>query len=1381
MDAINLSEVEDRDTYDAIRSDFLTGLKKVKNPRLIWLGGQAGIGKSTYIEDELLKQFKAEEVLVIDYDKLRDYHPYYKQLIDGGDNKNAATKVQADVAKWAMRLLDDASKLGVNIIFESGLTNLKVVQDGSKTAKGYGYRNEIVAIAKNEHWSIQGIVWRFWKDKQRVNNGEDVNPRFVPFKVHDWAYHNGVHRNLRVIEASREIDEVTVIDPQYNVVYKNALDSPNKLLIAGAYRALQLERMRPILEDEELIYKEQDEEIRAIQEQIGASNDDKIQRKSIFEDAISYFASSRLEQSTKIYKAKWESLRSDIGMIEPETRVAIKEPRVSFTAFAEKRSAKGKTEKDLLKGVKILTRPAAAQSLGSPQESRSEPSSTVGMIGGKKITILQRPKLGTPPDTVEEKPSESIPESPPQDVLAQKSISESGEFSLKPSAQVESDKEASVKAFIDAIISGDSVDGMSLIEKAQSLGLIKIADQDELQEWLVNNAQWNDYLLKVHGDDIQAATAGSDKRLGNLNYRQPIGKKNEKTYLSLIRDELNIASAQRAKNSNKKVALSKSWKSTTKDFQSGVKSYLKEIAEYSIEKNESLDAVTQLAVVAEKAAEGIRQEKRSLELQVTRELTAPYVQRALQAQLRPAEQNDPADLVQAQEDVENEAEQEQGPETAADGASKKRRKRKNKSTAEKKSKEAAKQFVALYIAARVAERDLAPDYVEKCIAALERMPKDMSLFRVADLLTTDEHWSSLGGLAEAEKHQVFAAAVYKASKDGEVALALPLSSQKNGELFIEWIREHIEEAFQLPDGDPRLLNRWKKRLAKCNEKTQQAIEAVKDYFLTFPKEPLAESFDEARQYVHKNYYKLEATHRRLILVDSLMRFRERWNENEISTTAKQGSVEKSAAFADAFMAYKAMSDVDVTQGHSKEAQEFEFRMRMIKTINEMLNLGGDYLSKAAEVLGSDVRWMRSIAIAAGDPEKAQDVGEISMLRKPLSASHLAFYNTMVSDVIKAARGAGREKENANRVWAERLSTVPSEDVVLLTYIRDRYAKNKNLPVFSDMEGTRQHLLKEKESAEIRRLSEMVAERRLPGIEEDAKAWLQDSKRNPFLLGPAERALTEEYKQPLSDETLRQGNDILSALRTFLTEQTNGEDVVHSRESWNNEMNVRNIPLEDRFKLEVVRLFHIYNGNKTLPNDIGEAVREAKKGMLDEIRKTMTRFDQMSRDKRRDDYHAVFCELPTHLQQAVRYSRYSLTPISVGKQKIMPLHIFRDNENKIEAVLAKRVGKDEIYLIFRDDIRNKRDNELENELKVNQEVVVTLSHKQRGGAAFNPLMPGTVSEADRADIEQMFAGAVTMVNSMAQMLGAFQTEQGPRPGGGGRGGSRGGRGGGGRNG
>ena len=205
-----LSEEEFKKAYQILKEKLTKNKHPVNSPIAITLGGQPGAGKSN-LYDIARKRF-LNNIVELDCDAFRIYHPYYKQIkeIFGKDD---AVKTNPFVFKVVDLLIEELSNDKYNLIIESSLNSPNSALDNGKNLPPKGYQVELQIMATPKQISWQGTIDRYNKELKKGGN-----PRAVSKEFHDKVVDN-ICSSLDIVKKSGLMSNILIYDRNKNCLY----------------------------------------------------------------------------------------------------------------------------------------------------------------------------------------------------------------------------------------------------------------------------------------------------------------------------------------------------------------------------------------------------------------------------------------------------------------------------------------------------------------------------------------------------------------------------------------------------------------------------------------------------------------------------------------------------------------------------------------------------------------------------------------------------------------------------------------------------------------------------------------------------------------------------------------------------------------------------------------------------------------------------------------------------------------------------------------------------------------------------------------------------------------------------------------------------------
>lgn len=205
----------------------LAGVTAHRRPRVVFIVGQPGAGKTAAASAVLDTLSQRGEVGRVDSDLFKAYHPAYADLL-AEDDQVAAVRVSQDGRRWAARAEEYLRERRADIVVDTTVQNPGY---GVQQLRGYrraGYRVETVFLAVPAAQSRLGILARYHDQVAAKGSG-----RLTPTAKHDASY-TGVVDFAAAVDADRLADVVQVIRRGNRLLYSNELAGTGEWMRAAA-------------------------------------------------------------------------------------------------------------------------------------------------------------------------------------------------------------------------------------------------------------------------------------------------------------------------------------------------------------------------------------------------------------------------------------------------------------------------------------------------------------------------------------------------------------------------------------------------------------------------------------------------------------------------------------------------------------------------------------------------------------------------------------------------------------------------------------------------------------------------------------------------------------------------------------------------------------------------------------------------------------------------------------------------------------------------------------------------------------------------------------------------------------------------------------------
>lgn len=188
-------------------------LAPLENPQAVLLGGQSGAGKTTL--HNVFRNALDGNVIVVNGDEYRSFHPRYKQLC-----AQYGIDAPAHTAAWAGRMveavIDALSIMGYNLVIEGTLRTSDVPLRTAAFLRGRGYGVSLALMAVKPEISLVSCQLRY--EQMRIAGTE---PRAVD-PAHHLLIVESIVDNLKVLEDSGMFDSVDLYSRSERCLFSSA-------------------------------------------------------------------------------------------------------------------------------------------------------------------------------------------------------------------------------------------------------------------------------------------------------------------------------------------------------------------------------------------------------------------------------------------------------------------------------------------------------------------------------------------------------------------------------------------------------------------------------------------------------------------------------------------------------------------------------------------------------------------------------------------------------------------------------------------------------------------------------------------------------------------------------------------------------------------------------------------------------------------------------------------------------------------------------------------------------------------------------------------------------------------------------------------------------
>ncbi len=238
----------------------------VDKPRLVIVAAQTGAGKSKLVTLSL-QEFSDGNVVTVNTDELRAYHPHYDEVVMLDDTRSAE-RTHHDASSWKNKLLRRCVETRRNIVLEGVFKDSKSLLEVIELAKHAGYMVVLRVVASHERFSVWGIKLRYEGEKKSRGHG-----RYVPIEYHNECYQSLLD-SIAAAERQKVADSINVYDRNGAMLYSNTLHNGDWKDAPKAVAAVEQGRDRKLTKVEQRQYKESWSKVFEYMHQRGACSDE---------------------------------------------------------------------------------------------------------------------------------------------------------------------------------------------------------------------------------------------------------------------------------------------------------------------------------------------------------------------------------------------------------------------------------------------------------------------------------------------------------------------------------------------------------------------------------------------------------------------------------------------------------------------------------------------------------------------------------------------------------------------------------------------------------------------------------------------------------------------------------------------------------------------------------------------------------------------------------------------------------------------------------------------------------------------------------------------------------------------------------------------------
>lgn len=195
-----MEQIDVERIFNEVKDNLLKNSRSASNPIVYILGGQGSSGKSGLGR----VAFNSSNVLQVDGDLYRGFHPYASILIKDPSTYSEKTQVFSNV--FTEGLIEEAIKRRVSVSIEGTMRRSEVVQRTIEKFKNASFRVELVCIIAPEEFTAINLHYRYAKEIEIKGEGRlaDIQSHNEASKglltTLDDAFNNRVVDRIRLYE-----------------------------------------------------------------------------------------------------------------------------------------------------------------------------------------------------------------------------------------------------------------------------------------------------------------------------------------------------------------------------------------------------------------------------------------------------------------------------------------------------------------------------------------------------------------------------------------------------------------------------------------------------------------------------------------------------------------------------------------------------------------------------------------------------------------------------------------------------------------------------------------------------------------------------------------------------------------------------------------------------------------------------------------------------------------------------------------------------------------------------------------------------------------------------------------------------------------------------
>ena len=214
----------------------------IENPKAYMIVGQPGAGKST-LSEYFTKKY-SENIIFINGDDYRQYHPNYKEICDyfGDDSVEYTKKFSGEMTE---ALINELSNQKYNLIIEGTLRTVAVPIMTRNLLKDKGYNVTLACMLVRPEISYLSTIKRYELMKET-----GIIPRKTPKDHHDLVV-KSIIENLDTLYQKEIFDNIQIFNRNSEILYDyktNPKNNPSEIFRKEFFRVLTEKEINSIYE-----------------------------------------------------------------------------------------------------------------------------------------------------------------------------------------------------------------------------------------------------------------------------------------------------------------------------------------------------------------------------------------------------------------------------------------------------------------------------------------------------------------------------------------------------------------------------------------------------------------------------------------------------------------------------------------------------------------------------------------------------------------------------------------------------------------------------------------------------------------------------------------------------------------------------------------------------------------------------------------------------------------------------------------------------------------------------------------------------------------------------------------------------------------------------